>query len=103
MQTHRVVVLCTGCRASNCSQLLKLEVMSPVVTSSSLLGRARQYLHGIFPVFLSASIKKFLFFLVISRILYNFPFLTCICVFQTFLCGRGLLHALSLTSLYILF
>lgn len=96
-----ILLILNVSRAFGYSQVLKSEVMSPVVTSSSLLGKARQGLYGILPVFLSASIKMMIrlmelknlsLFLVISCILSNFPFLiflTCVYIFQAFPCGRG--------------
>lgn len=52
-----ILVMLSVSRASSCSQVLKWEVVSPVAASSDLSGRSRQHLHGLLPVFLSASIK----------------------------------------------
>lgn len=52
-----ILVMLSVSRASSCSRVLKWEVMSPVAANSDLSGRSRQHLHGLLPVFLSASIK----------------------------------------------
>lgn len=52
-----ILVMLSVSRASSCSQVLKWEVVSPVAASSDLSGRSRQHLHGLLPVFFSASIK----------------------------------------------
>lgn len=43
--------------ASSCSQIWKWDVMPPVATSSNLLGRFRQHLYVLLPVFFSTSVK----------------------------------------------